>query len=67
MSPRCLGWIVLLGALLGSAPLSAASFQLTPREVEEAIQMGQRSVTAEEFGVEWQVANPAGEIGRAHV
>lgn len=60
MGPRCLGRIVLLGALLGSAPLSAASFQLTPREVEEAIQEGQRSVTAEEFGVEWQVANSAG-------
>ena len=60
MSPRCLGWIALLGALLGSAPLSAASFQLTPREVEEAIQMGQRSVTTEEFGVEWHVANSAG-------
>jgi len=60
MSPRSLGWIVLLGALLGSAPLSAASFQLTPREVAEAIQMGQRSVTAEEFGAEWQVANSAG-------
>ena len=60
MSPRCLGWIVLLGALLGSAPLSAASFELTPRQVEEAIQVGQRSVTAEEFGVEWQMANSAG-------
>ena len=60
MSPRCLGWIVLLGALLGGAPLSAASFQLTAREVEEAIQMGQQSVTAEEFGVQWQVANAAG-------
>jgi len=60
VNARSLGWIIVLLILLGSAPLSAASFQLTPREVEEAIQAGRRSVSAEEFGVEWQVANSAG-------
>lgn len=60
MTPRCLGRIACLSWLLGSAPLSAASFQLTPKEIQEAIQVGQRSVASEEFGVEWQVANSAG-------
>jgi hypothetical protein len=60
MSHRRLGWVVFLGYLFGSAPLSAASFQLTPKEVQEAIQVGQRSVSIEEFGVEWQLANAAG-------
>lgn len=60
MSHRFLGWIVLFACLLGGAPLSAASFQLTPKEAEEAIRAGQRSVTAEEFGVEWQVTNSSG-------
>lgn len=60
MNSRSLGWIVLLGCLLSGAPLSAASFQLTAQEAGEAILVGQRSVTAEEFSDEWQVVNSAG-------
>jgi hypothetical protein len=59
MTRRRLGWIVFLSWVLGSAPLSAASLQLTPKEIEEAILTGQRSVTDQEFGVEWQVVNSA--------
>jgi len=47
--------------LLGSAPLSGASFSLTPEETQEAIRAGQASVFSEEFGKEWQVVNPSGE------
>ncbi len=54
-------WIVSLGCLLGSAPLSAASFSLTPRETEEAIRFGQRSVVSEDFDREWKIANASGE------
>jgi hypothetical protein len=60
MTPRYLGWIAFFIWLLGSAPLSAASFQLTPKEVEEAIRVGERSVTDQEFGIEWQAVNSAG-------
>jgi len=47
--------------LLGSAPLSGASFSLTPGETREAIRVGQQSVFAEGFGKEWEVVNPNGE------
>jgi hypothetical protein len=40
--------------------LSAASFQLTPREVEEAVRTGKQSLIQAEFGREWQVADSAG-------
>lgn len=58
------GWLVsvlFLCSLLGSAPLSAASFSLTPRETQEAIRFGQRSVVTDEFGREWQTSNSSGE------
>ena len=54
-------WIVSLSCLLGSAPLSAASFLLTPRETGEAVRFGQRSVVSEDFDREWKVANASGE------
>ncbi|MFQ5828524.1 MAG: hypothetical protein ACE5JD_05135 [Candidatus Methylomirabilia bacterium] len=54
-------WILGLGSLflcfLGGAPLSAASFSLTPEQVKEAIRVGQRSIVSEEFGAEWTVVN----------
>ena len=55
MNPICLGLTIFLACLLGSAPLSAASFSLTERETAAAIQVGQRSVVSEEFGQEWRV------------
>lgn len=55
MNPICLGLTIFLACLLGSAPLSAASFSLTEPETAAAIQVGQRSVVSEEFGQEWRV------------
>ena len=53
--------LVSLSWLLGSAPLSAASFSLTPRQTEEAIRFGQRSVVSEDFDREWKIASASGE------
>lgn len=53
-----IGLIVFMGCVLGSAPLGAASFQLTPRQIDEAIMVGQGSVASEAFGSEWLVVNP---------
>lgn len=53
--------VLFLGCLLGGAPLSAASFSLTPRETLEAIRFGQRSVVNEDFGREWRTTNASGE------
>ena len=41
---------------------SAASFVLSDRDRQEAIQTGKRSVVLEEFGGEWRLKNPAGEM-----
>lgn len=61
MSRRLLGLGFFVAWFLGGAPLSAASFFLTPEEARDAIRVGQQSVVSEEFGKEWQVANPNGE------
>ncbi|MBI4609753.1 MAG: hypothetical protein HY726_12175 [Candidatus Rokubacteria bacterium] len=61
MRCRSVAVAVSLACLIGSAPLSAASFSLTPEETREAIRVGQRSVVAEELGSEWQLVNPNGE------
>lgn len=53
--------VVSLTCLFGSAPLSAASFSLTPRETQEAIRFGQRSVVSEDFDREWKITNASGE------
>lgn len=53
--------VVFLACFLGGAPLSAASFSLTPREREEAIRFGRRSVVSEDFDREWRTVNTAGE------
>ncbi len=55
------GVVFFLAWLLGSAPLSGASFSLTLMETREAIRAGQQSVFSEEFGNEWQVVNSNGE------
>jgi hypothetical protein len=61
MARSALTLALFLSGLFGTAPLSAASFSLTPRETQEAIQFGQKSVVSEEFGREWRSANAAGE------
>ncbi|MBI4247491.1 MAG: hypothetical protein HY728_07640 [Candidatus Rokubacteria bacterium] len=49
-------------ALAGlGARADAASLVLAPREREEAVRAGQRSVTSETFGGEWRVLNGSGE------
>ena len=53
----------LLGALLLVRPAAAlsASFALTPGEREDALRVGQRSVTVETFDAEWRVTNASGD------
>jgi hypothetical protein len=49
-------------ALAAAAGLArGASLTLGEGERAEAVRVGQRSVTQETFGAEWQVVNPAGE------
>lgn len=42
-------------------PATAASFVLSEDERRQAVLLGQRSITAETLGDEWQVSNEAGE------
>lgn len=49
-------------SLIGSAPLDAASFTLTPRDRDEAVWTGRRSVTTEAWGGEWRVDGGPGEL-----
>jgi hypothetical protein len=52
---------VLVGILLGTGA-EAASFVLDERAIEQAVALGQRSVTSEApFDAEWRVTNPGGE------
>lgn len=63
MSHTFLGLGFFFACLLGSAPLSAASFSLTEQETAAAIEVGQRSVGSvgsEEFGREWRVNSADG-------
>jgi hypothetical protein len=47
-------------AAAGTPAARAASLALTPREQEEAIRVGERSVTSEVFGAEWRVGDDGG-------
>jgi hypothetical protein len=47
--------------LVGSAPVFAASFALTPAQITDAIRTGEGSVTSREFGKEWRVVNARGD------
>ncbi len=57
---RVLLSLLALGLALGR-PAEAASFTLTPAEQAEAIRLGARSITSDEFGDEWRVVNATGE------
>ena len=61
LRPFQIGLIVVVGTFLGAVSLSAASFQLTSKDVEDAIRTGKQSLIQEEFGREWQQANPKGD------
>jgi hypothetical protein len=56
--PRAATVAVIL--LAAPAMASAASFVLGERQVREAIEVGERSVTRESLGDEWRVRNAAG-------
>ncbi len=60
MGHRSLGWAIFLVSVLGSAPLGAASFQLTPRQIDEALLFGREGVVSDAFDSEWQVVNSDG-------
>lgn len=48
--------------LAGSAPLDAALFTLTPRDRDDAVRTGRRSVTTEDWAGEWRVNGDAGRL-----
>ena len=53
--------LIFWSSLLGGAPLSAASFSLTPQEIQAAIRFGQRAIVNEKFDREWNLTNTSGE------
>ncbi|PYN98684.1 MAG: hypothetical protein DMD91_14500 [Candidatus Rokuibacteriota bacterium] len=59
---RAVGASVALAVLLASVgPAAAASFMLSEREQQQALVVGQRSVTNESFGGEWRILQGSGE------
>ncbi|HEX7786662.1 MAG TPA: hypothetical protein VF653_10610 [Methylomirabilota bacterium] len=48
-------------SLTCTAPVDAALFALTPRDRDEAVRAGRRSVIEEQWGAEWRVDNGSGE------
>jgi hypothetical protein len=53
--------VALLAVALWPGVVGAATLALTESQQQEAIQTGERSVTAEAFDVEWRVAGAGGE------
>ena len=49
-------------ALICSAPIDAALFTLMPGDRDEALRVGRRSVTTEDWGGEWRVDGGAGQL-----
>ncbi len=61
----CRWWSSALAAalsLVSIAPLDAALFTLSPRDRDEAISIGRRSVVAEGWGGEWRVEGASGQL-----
>jgi len=48
-------------AALAPTPAAAVYLELTPQQVEEAVETGRASIMQEEFGQEWVVRLPGGE------
>ena len=55
------GAVAALVLLTGPMAAEAASFSLTERQVQDAVELGERSVTRESLGTEWRVRNAAGD------
>jgi hypothetical protein len=53
--------VAVVLALAAAAPAAAASFTLSPRQQQEALLLGRRSITSETFEGEWRVVGSAGE------
>lgn len=49
-------------SLICSAPIDAALFTLMPGDRDEAVRVGRRSVTTEDWGGEWRVDGGAGQF-----
>ncbi len=61
----CRWWCSALAiglSLVSISPLDAALFTLTPRDRDEAVSIGRRSVVTEGWGVEWRVEGAAGQL-----
>ena len=61
----CRWWSLALAAalsLVSNAPLDAALFTLSPRDRDEAMSIGRRSVVTEGWGGEWRVEGAAGQL-----
>lgn len=61
MSRRLLGVLLTLIAVTAGIPAAGATLVLGERERQEALRLGQRSVTSETFGEEWRVVTGSGE------
>jgi hypothetical protein len=59
VTPGC-ALVALAVLTLSAIPAEAASFTLTERQAQEAVEVGERSVSRESFGDEWTVKNAAG-------
>ena len=57
----CLPFLALAVGLMGVTPGEAVSFALEDREREQAVRVGKRSITADEFGAEWRVKDGSGQ------
>jgi hypothetical protein len=53
--------LIFMSSIFGGAPLSAASFSLSSREIQAAIHFGQRAIVDEEFDREWKLTSASGE------
>jgi len=56
-----LGVLAALALLAAPSAAEAVSFTLTERQIEEAVEVGERSITRESLGPEWRARNAAGD------
>jgi hypothetical protein len=61
VSGRRAAALLVLAAAAWSAPAGGASLMLGERERQEALRVGQRSITSETFDQEWRVVSGSGE------
>lgn len=54
--------VVIVAALIAAGEVAAASFVLSEADRRAALQLGERSITSEDFDREWRVRGDAGEL-----